>query len=526
MNKEEKNKKILRFISIFGSIFVFVGAFIIYLYANGWRIDIFEQKVIKTGVLTVESDPSLANIFVDNQSKGRTPKSSSLDIGSHKISVKKDGYIEWNKEVEIQEEKSTNIYPWLVKNSIKKENVSSIDNRTYINSWSDENRSHILILTSRNVDDKGTIEYELWLYIVNTTFWDLSENPKVILSFQTAQSPTIQLTPSPSGIYWILNYTEDATTTTYLLDTSVISTLSNLPILNVSQFSLYTMTWSKNNQYLMFESDQDLISFNIQRQSRYLLLKKSPGTKYIWITDEQGYFYILETNTEVLNENIYSYVLTQEEMDGSNPKTLVNDLFFQKDRGYIEQYRGNNSPTMYYPFTNSTASTKSVGDIQDIKVNQSAQGIYIKTETSSYWYNMRAKKYYLVSPYPSDLILFSPDNTKFIFKDTKGYSIFTFLNLNNDPTVEIGSKVILNTDIDKTEIIGWLSNSQCIYYLDNNSIYISDKDGENKAEILNDINSHLNYGIALSREYLFTISLIDNTINGTKSISIDRYLIH
>jgi hypothetical protein len=293
MTKEDRSKKMVRIASIFASLLVFVGAVLVYMYANGWRIDLFEQRVLKTGVLTVESDPFLATLTVDGDNIGRTPKSSSLNIGKYDILITRDGYFEWKKRVEIKEEKSTNVYPWLIKNPIEKENIYNIDNRTYIQSWENENKDRILILTSRIIDEVGTLEYELWLYSVNTTFWDLSQNPKVILSFQSIETPTIELLPSPEGTLWVLNYTEGEKTTTYLLDTSVVSTLQNLLVLNISEFNAYKMEWAENSQYLMFESDHHLISFNIQRQTRYLLIKKTPDTEYIWNTDEQGYFYTL-----------------------------------------------------------------------------------------------------------------------------------------------------------------------------------------------------------------------------------------
>lgn len=526
MTKEHKNRKILTIISILASIFVYAGAVFIYFYANGWRVDIFNQKVMKTGVLTVESEPILATLSVDGESLGRTPRSSSLDIGEHDISVTKDGYIEWKKKVEIMEEKSANIYPWLIRSNITKENIFNITDRKYIKSWENEGKDRILILTSRPVDDQGTLEYEIWLYTVNTTFWDLSSNPKVILSFQTTIAPTVELTPSPDGTYWILSYTQQDTNTKYLLDTSKTSTLENLSVLNITQFNSYTMTWAENSKYLIFESNQDLISFDIQKQSRYLLIRKSENIEYIWNTDKQGYFYILETNTEVVNENIYAYILTQEEMDGSNQKILLKDLFFQKNKEYIEEYKTDDTILKYSAFTNSTASTRSVGKIQKIIVDQTAQGIYIKTEVASYWFNMETKKYHLVSPYASDLLLFSPDNSKFVFKDTQGYGVFTFLNKDNNPTVHIGANKINNTSLDKTVILDWLSNSSYIYFTEDNNIYVSDKDGDNKTLILSNKSEHAQYGITLSRESLFTISVISNPTDGTESISVDKYLIH
>lgn len=525
MTKEQKNKKIYTLISVFASIFVYTGAILVYMYSGGWRVDIFKQQVHKTGVLTVESDPYLANLSIDNKSPIRTPRSTSLPIGEYEITVTKDGYVKWNKKIRIKEEKATNIHPWLIKEKIEKQNISSVTGKKYIQSWESQDKKKILILTSTQIEN--TINYEIWLYNIDTTFWDLSSNPKVILSFENTQEPNIQLLPSPAGTYWILKYIQNDLTTTYLLDITRTSTLKNLSVLNVNQFNSYTMTWAQNSNYLLFESEQDLISFDVEKQSRYLLIKKIEGLEYIWNTDDQGYFYILETNPEIQIDNIYAYILTQEEMDGSNPKILVKDLFFQKNKEYLLEYINNPSLLTSLAFTNSTASTRSVGKIKNITVNQNTGGIYINTEVASYWYNIKSKKYHLISPYNSELLLFAPDNSKLIYKDVQGYGVFTFLNLDNNPNVEIGSKKIANIQASQnTQILGWLSNSSYIYFVENNNIYISDKDGDNKILLLENSPEYLHHTITTSREYLLTISSAISPIDGSEYISIDKYIIH
>jgi len=526
MTKEKRNKKILTLISIIASVSVYIGAVLVYLYANGWRIDPFNQQVIKTGVLTVESDPFLASLFIEGESKGRTPRSTSLQVGEYNISVRKDGYIEWVKRVEIKEEKSTNVYPWLIRERIEKQNVSTIDGRKYIQSWENEKRDKILILTSKLNEENTLFDFEIWLYTVNTTFWDLSSNPKVILSFQSTQEPVIELLPSPNGVYWLLKYTQDGTSTSYLLETSKITTLDNLTVLNTSPFDSYEISWARNNQYLMFESDQDLISFSIDRQNKYLLIKKTDENQYIWNTDEQGYFYTLESAIENETERVYAYVLTQQEMDGSNPKVLVNDLFFQKNKDYLTKSIEDTTPFRYSAFTNSTASTRSVGKVESIRVNQNAQGIYIQTSVASYWYNIKTKRYHMISPFKSEFVFFSPDNRKLIYKDEKDYNVFTFLKEESNPNIEIGSKRIGNISFNNVKILGWLSNSSYIYFIEDNSLYISDKDGDNKTLIFNNADTNLHLGMTYSRDFLFTISTLINPVDGQEVISIDRYLIH
>ena len=124
MEKNGYNRKLFSLISILASLFVYTGAVAIYLYANGWRLGDSNQLLVKTGVLTVQSSPSLADLYVNGEKEGRTSKSVSLPVGIHSVLVKKNGYVEWKKDVEIKEQKSTPVYPWLIKKEIAKKKSS------------------------------------------------------------------------------------------------------------------------------------------------------------------------------------------------------------------------------------------------------------------------------------------------------------------------------------------------------------------------------------------------------------------
>lgn len=524
MTKEEGKKKLVSMLSIFGTLIVYIGAITIYMYANGWRIDPFNQQVLKTGVLTVESDPFLATLYIEGEEKGRTPKSASLNVGQYNISVTRDGYVQWNKKIEIKEEKSTTVYPWLIKSERSIEEISILDNQEVINTWVNDNQDRVFFLTK--ITNEASTTFNIWLYNLNTTFWDLSLNPKTILSFELATQPEISLLPSPNGNYLLLNIKDGETYSTYLMDISKNISLEETPKLEISQFSGYDISWSLNNKYLMFESDTDLISFNIDKQTKYLLIKKVEGNRYIWSTDEQGYFYTVETAKDLETEKVYAYVLTQEEMDGSNPKVLVKDLFFQKNKEYLERYMEESSVNKYSAFTNSTASTRSVGEVENFVVNQTAQGIYIKTDSASYWYNIRTKRYLLISPYVSNLVEFSKDNAKLLFKDELGYGVFTFSNEEGNPSVEIGGKEISGLDTKEVNNIRWLSNSYNLLVVEKGIVYIIDKEGDNKTQILENTENISYLGVTDSKDHLVRIITLTDQTTGIKSAKIDRISLH
>lgn len=528
--KKLDERQILTLVSLFVTIFVYVGAVAIFFYANGWRIDPFSKSVFKTGVLTVQSEPFLANLYINNNIKGRTPKSVSLPIGIYDISVSKTGYITWRKDVEIKEEKSTPVYPWLIRESATKQNIFLLQDSKYINSWVDESSSYIYFLTYNTIPniilpDSNTYIYSLYRFELNTSFWNMSTNPSIILTLEyTDIQPQIELLLSPNGTLSILTIKEDDTTKYYLLDSaSKNNTLDTLNELNIEMFSTYTTTWSKDSHYLLFESENDLISLDISKNTRYLLLKKEPKQEYIWTTDEQGFFYYLLENQEQLYENVYHYSLIQEHMDGSNKKVLLKDMFFQQQREYITKYQQDTGSGKYAPFKNSPESTKSVGRIESIDVNQEAKGIYIDTQTSSYWYNITTNKYHLISPSPSKLISFSPNSYKLLFKTTPGFSIFTFLKDPGDHTVSIGAKEVINIE-KEVETLNWVSNSLYLWYLNNNSMYIIDVDGDNKIEVLTDMEDIKYISLNTSRDRIssFTVRGIDEN---SDEIAIDSLLI-
>lgn len=515
------NKRLFTLISILASIFVYTGAVAIYFYANGWRLDPQGEIFIKTGVLTVQSDPSLANVYVEGKQEGRTPKSISLPVGTYNISAYRSGYVQWEKSIEIKEERSTPVQPWLIKEEILKSNIFSLSEKTYVNSWINDSQNYIYFLTKSPLTTSLLYRYELYRFDINTTFWDLSSNPKVVLTLDLAQDSTVDLLLSPSGILAVLQITDKITTKSYLLNSTQSSNLASMEELNISTLSSYKMSWSLNNQYLMFDSKADLISYDISKQTRYLLIKKEVGKEYIWSTDEQGSFYTIEENIENTNENVYSYSLVQHQMDGSSAKVLLDDLYFQKDKGYIEQYKDDDQEGKYAPFTNSPQSTKSVGKIQSIRIHQGAKGIYIKTETSAYWYSMDNQKYYLISPYPSQFVRFSPDNYKLIYKDTQGYNVFTFNKQDGDHTVELGSQNIKDLNIESKNV-NWISNSTYIWYEKDNTLYIADKDGDNRVEILKDLDTLKYFVITISSDKVYTFYF--DKKDTSDDIYIDSYL--
>jgi hypothetical protein len=69
--------------------------------ARGYRFNFDERTVISTGILSVNSAPNAAKIFVNDELKGVTNTNVSLPPGNYSVRISKEGFTEWKKDVKL-----------------------------------------------------------------------------------------------------------------------------------------------------------------------------------------------------------------------------------------------------------------------------------------------------------------------------------------------------------------------------------------------------------------------------------------
>jgi hypothetical protein len=95
-------------------LFLIFGPSLIF-YSLGYRIDWEKLKVTKTGGIFIKALPKEVNVSIDGKERKKTdPFWGSLLIENllpkkYKIRVEKEGYFPWEKELEVEEEKVTEI---------------------------------------------------------------------------------------------------------------------------------------------------------------------------------------------------------------------------------------------------------------------------------------------------------------------------------------------------------------------------------------------------------------------------------
>ena len=81
---------------------VTVVGYLVSLYARGYRLE--KGQVSANGLLVIKSAPDGAQVFVNGELKTATNANLALAPGTYDVSVQKEGYITWNKRMQIEEE--------------------------------------------------------------------------------------------------------------------------------------------------------------------------------------------------------------------------------------------------------------------------------------------------------------------------------------------------------------------------------------------------------------------------------------
>jgi len=97
------------------------------LYARGYRLLVSKGSptVSKTGILNVTSAPNSAQVYIDGHLTGTTASTINLPPNKYTVKVTKDGYYDWQKDVQIQTEVVTSIDALLFPNSPTLQSIST-----------------------------------------------------------------------------------------------------------------------------------------------------------------------------------------------------------------------------------------------------------------------------------------------------------------------------------------------------------------------------------------------------------------
>ena len=106
-NKAMRNNPLAVF-GVLAILIVIAGGVI--LYASGFRLDLSQGGFARTGMILAKSVPDGAKVFLDDELSGATDSTiGSLQPGVYHLKIEKEGFLSWEKDVEVKEELVTSI---------------------------------------------------------------------------------------------------------------------------------------------------------------------------------------------------------------------------------------------------------------------------------------------------------------------------------------------------------------------------------------------------------------------------------
>lgn len=97
------------------AVLIALGTIILVYAASGYGIDTKTGEVIQNGLLFVDSKPGGAEIYLNGKDKQATTSSRLvLEVGSYDMTLKKDGYYDWQRTIALNSQTVTRfVYPFL-----------------------------------------------------------------------------------------------------------------------------------------------------------------------------------------------------------------------------------------------------------------------------------------------------------------------------------------------------------------------------------------------------------------------------
>lgn len=204
---------------LFALTIVVVGTigFFVSLYARGYRFDKNTFRFVSNGILVVKSVPDGAQVFLNGSLFGATNSTSPVAPGDYDLSLRKDGYLSWNKRIRIDKEVVTEIDTYLFRS------VPSLAALTFsgvINPVAAPDFSKIAYAIPQTQDNQGNTKNGLWIIENVNLPLGFAQGPREVTDGDFSSGASWQF--SPDGRQILLT-TKNGT---YLLDTGTFTAQS------------------------------------------------------------------------------------------------------------------------------------------------------------------------------------------------------------------------------------------------------------------------------------------------------------
>lgn len=217
-----KRQFVLSFFLLFVLVSVTTG---IVLYANGYRFSFSPDSagISKTGILNASSIPKGAQVYINGHLTSATDNAINLTPGKYEVTIAKDGYNPWKKDVQIQEQLVSEADAVLFPSAPNLQSVSS----TGVQSPTIDPSGTKLAF---RVASQSAVKNGIYVLDMNTRVFPVlltQSNSTQIVSDTTDTFSTATLSWSPDGTEILASIPSRAASgaaTTYLLQANTMNT--------------------------------------------------------------------------------------------------------------------------------------------------------------------------------------------------------------------------------------------------------------------------------------------------------------
>ncbi len=292
-----------------------VGA-VVSLYARGYRLNSTEMKLKPNGLLVIKSVPDGAQIIIDGKLNTATNATLPLPPGTYDARIKKEGFLDWNKRLNIDKEIVTEVTAHLFKStpSLSAVTFSGVINPTPSRDFT--KIAYVVPTSFTNENTKG-----LWIFETINLPLGFARDPKRITDGDLANASYIW---SPDGRQILLTTTKGV----FLIDTINFTPESKL--INVlSQKETILMKWNLEKNKLL---ESQIAKLPIEMQD--VLRRKSAQIRFS--PDEDMILYSASASANLpskLIPQLPGSSTQKEERDLRTGKTYVYDI--KEDRNFL-----------------------------------------------------------------------------------------------------------------------------------------------------------------------------------------------
>lgn len=207
-------------VSLLILVFLLGGTALVVLYAKGYRFNWLQGKptVSKTGLLVATSTPNGASVDINHNLTTATDNTLDLLPGKYTVSIHKDGYFPWEKDVMVQKELVTKADALLYPVAPKLESITATGVETPV-----VDPSHTKI--AYKVASQSALKNGIYVYDMNArSVLSLQSATQQVANDTVELFSTAAISWSPDGTQIVATVSGTLGPSTYLLEAKELNT--------------------------------------------------------------------------------------------------------------------------------------------------------------------------------------------------------------------------------------------------------------------------------------------------------------